>query len=73
MKQEEGFRLRVKIIIIIAGLIVLLVYGGNQVFITFGLLALPGIMYYIIRNAVHEGVYNALIEYDKYKSEEQDI
>jgi len=28
-------------------------------------LILPGIIYYIVRGAVHEGVYNALIEYDK--------
>lgn len=27
------------------------------------------IAYYIIREAVHKGVYNALIEYDKYKNE----
>lgn len=65
--------MRLKIIVIIAGLIVLLVYGGNQILFTLGLLALPGIMYYIVRSAVHEGVYNALIEYDKYKSKEQDI
>ena len=62
MKQEEGFRLRIKIIIILAGLIVLLVYGGNQALFTLRLLALPELIYYIIRSAVHEGVYNALIE-----------
>lgn len=57
-------------IIILAGLIVLLVYGGNEILFTLGLLALPGIIYYIIRSAVHDGVYNALIEYDKSKNEE---
>lgn len=38
-----------------------------------GLLIIPFILYYVVRGAVHEGVYNALIEYDKYKNGDQDI
>lgn len=72
-KTGEGYRMRIKIIIAIAGLIVLLIYRGNQVLFSLGLLAFPIIMYYLIRSAVHDGVYSALIEYDKHKNEEQDI
>ncbi|WP_281426020.1 hypothetical protein [Crassaminicella profunda] len=32
-------------------------------------LALPGVLYFIVRAAVKEGVSQALLEYDKYKNE----
>lgn len=33
-------------------------------------LIFPFIMYYVVRSAVHEGTYNALIEYSKQKKDE---
>ncbi|MDV3427139.1 MAG: hypothetical protein LIR50_08145 [Bacillota bacterium] len=39
--------------------------------IVIGLLVLPGIIYFLVRGAVHDGVYDALIQYDKYKNKEQ--
>ena len=34
-----------------------------------GCLVLPAIIYYTVKEAVQEGVYNALIKYDKYKNQ----
>ena len=35
------------------------------------MLILPAILYYVIRDAVQEGVYRALTEYDNLKEERQ--
>lgn len=34
-----------------------------------GLLIVPAIIYFIIRTAVEEGTYHALIKYDEYKKQ----
>ena len=34
-----------------------------------GFLIFPFIIYYVVRSATHEGIYNALREYDKQKKD----
>lgn len=36
-----------------------------------GILILPAIIYYTVRDAVRTGTYNALVDFEQYKNEKQ--